>query len=144
METVSDILEAKGNRVHGIRKTATVFEAVESMSRHNVGALVVTDEDQICGIITERDYLRRVVLLGRTSRTTSVGEVMSTKLVCVDPSSSLDHCMQLMTNRRIRHLPVLSGDRLAGIVSIGDIVKTMIREQASHIQHLTDYIQGRA
>jgi len=144
MDTVSDILAIKGPVVHGVRRTATVYEAIESMTRYNVGALLVTDEDQLCGIITERDYLRRVALQGRTSKTTLVDEVMSTKLVCVSPSTSLERCMQLMTERRIRHLPVLNGDRLAGIVSIGDIVKNLIQEQATHIQHLTDYIQGRA
>jgi CBS domain-containing protein len=144
METVADILAVKGSLVHGVRRTATVFEAIESMTRYNVGALVVTDEDQLCGIITERDYLRRVAVVGRTSKTTAVDEVMSTRLVCVSPGTTLDRCMQLMTERRIRHLPVLVGDRLTGIVSIGDIVKALIHEQATQIQHLTDYIQGRA
>jgi len=144
MATVSDILSTKGTAVFGVRRTATVFEAIESMVRHNVGALVVTDEGEVCGIITERDYLRRVAIEGRTSKTTLVDEIMSTRVVCVTPNTPVEQCMQLMTNKRTRHLPVMSGQRLAGIVSIGDVVKKLMREQASHIEGLTDYIQGRA
>jgi len=144
MATVSDILAVKGTAVHGVRRTASVYEAIESMVKHNIGALVVTDEEEVCGIITERDYLRRVAVEGRTSRTTRVDEIMSVKVVCVTPNTPLEQCMQLMTDKRTRHLPVMSGTRLAGIVSIGDIVKNLMREQATHIEHLTDYIQGRA
>jgi len=144
MATVADILDAKGYVVHGVRRNATVYEAIESMVRHNIGALVVVEDGILCGIITERDYLRRVAVEGRTSKTTTVDEIMSTKVVCVTPNTTVESCMQLMTGKRTRHLPVMKGDRLCGIVSIGDVVKTQIREQATHIQHLTDYIQGRA
>jgi CBS domain-containing protein len=144
MNTVSDILATKGHTVHGVRRTATVFEAIASMLRHNIGSLVVTDENAFCGIITEREYLRKVALEGRTSKTTIVDEIMMTDVPCVTPNTTLDHCMQLMTDKRVRHLPVMSGDRLTGIVSIGDIVKTLMGEQATHIQSLTQYIQGRA
>ncbi len=144
MAMVSDILVAKGDTVHGIRRTATVFEAIAVMVRYNIGALVVTDGDELCGIVTERDYLGRVAVEGRTSKTTLVDEIMSSNVVCVTPSTTVEHCMQLMTDRRTRHLPVLRGDRVCGIVSIGDIVKKKIRDQATHIESLTGYIQGRA
>jgi len=144
MATVSDILAIKGHAVHGVRRTATVYEAIAAMLRHNIGSLVVMDETAFCGIITEREYLRKVALEGRTSRTTIVDEIMMTDVPCVTPSTTLDQCMQLMTDKRVRHLPVMKGDRLAGIVSIGDIVKQMLGEQAIHIQSLTQYIQGRA
>lgn len=144
MATVADIIRAKGSAVHGVSPEATVFEAIEKMVEHNVGALVVKDGDRPRGMLTERDYLKRVALEGRTSRTTKVQEIMSTRLVCITPGTSVEECMQLMTARRIRHLPVTSAGRLVGIVSIGDVVKHLLRDKEDHIQHLTDYIQGRA
>lgn len=144
MATVGDIILQKGSTVHGVSPTATVFDAIEKMVAHNVGALVVRDGDRPCGILTERDYLRRVALQGRTSKNTRVDEIMSTNLETVSPGTTVQECMRIMTSRRVRHLPVTSAARLIGIVSIGDVVKHLIRDQEDHIQHLTDYIQGRA
>jgi CBS domain-containing protein len=143
MNRVADILASKGSEVHTIDRRATVFEAVEKMVAKNVGALVVTDGEAIAGIFTERDYLRRIVLEGRTSRTTPVQEVLTERLIVVDPSRPVEECMALMTMERIRHLPVIDDRRLAGIVSIGDIVKHLSRERETEIRYLTDYISGK-
>lgn len=143
MEQVRDILAVKGAAVHTVEKTATVFEAIRKMVDNGVGSLIVMDGDAICGIFTERDYLRRIVLEGRTSKTTRTGEVATERLIVVEPSRSLDDCMALMTRERIRHLPVLDKGRLIGVVSIGDIVKSLSKKQAAEIRYLTDYITGK-
>lgn len=143
MDQVRDILAVKGNAVHTIEKSVTVFEAIRKMVDNGVGSLIVMDGDAICGIFTERDYLRRIVLEGRTSKTTRTGEVATERLIVVEPSRSLDDCMALMTRERIRHLPVLEEGRLAGVVSIGDIVKCLSKQQAAEIRYLTDYITGK-
>lgn len=143
MDQVRDILAVKGATVHTIEKNATVFEAIKKMVDNGVGSLIVMDGDAICGIFTERDYLRRIVLEGRTSKTTRTGEVTTERLIVVEPSRSLDDCMALMTRERIRHLPVLDKGRLAGVVSIGDIVKCLSKQQAAEIRYLTDYITGK-
>jgi CBS domain-containing protein len=143
MDQVRDILAVKGTTVHTIEKNATVFEAIKKMVDNGVGSLIVMDGDAICGIFTERDYLRRIVLEGRTSKTTRTGEVTTERLIVVEPSRSLDDCMALMTRERIRHLPVLDEGRLAGVVSIGDIVKCLSKQQAAEIRYLTDYITGK-
>jgi CBS domain-containing protein len=144
MANVNDILRSKGSAVHGVAPTATVYEAIERMVARNVGALVVRDGDRPCGIVTERDYLRRIAIEGRTSKATKVEAIMSTELVSVTPDTSVERCMTLMTEKRVRHLPVISGGHLKGMVSIGDVVKHLLRDKEDHIQHLTDYIQGRA
>jgi CBS domain-containing protein len=143
MDQVRDILAVKGNVVHTIEKNATVLEAIRKMVDNGVGSLIVVDGEAICGIFTERDYLRRIVLEGRTSKTTRTGEVTTERLIVVEPSRSLDDCMALMTRERIRHLPVLDEGRLAGVVSIGDIVKCLSKQQAAEIRYLTDYITGK-
>src|SRR5262245_64913827 len=122
MGRVADILARKGGAVHDISKQATVFEAIEKMVRHNVGSLIVMEGDAVAGIFTERDFLRRVALEQLDPRKTRVAEVMTERLVCLDPGSSVQDCMALMTQERIRHLPVLEGARLAGLVSIGDVI----------------------
>jgi len=142
MATVSELLAHKGKTVHTIGKTKTVFEAISLMVAHNVGALVVLDETNPCGIITERDYLRKVALMGRASKSTFVQEIMSDQLVHVDLSTPVEDCMQRMTRAHIRHLPVLSSGQLVGIVSIGDIVKFVAEERKHEIHELTAYIQG--
>lgn len=143
MGHVSDILDAKGRDVLRIDGSATVYEAIAEMVDGNVGALLVYDGGRLEGIVTERDYLRRVALQGRDERTTPVREIMSAELVYVGPEASIDECMAVMTERRIRHLPVLTGEReVVGIVSIGDLVKFQSREQSVQIQFLTDYISG--
>lgn len=144
MPTVNDVLKMKGSVVHDVSSTATVYQAIEKMVLCNVGALVVVDEGTPCGILTERDYLRRVALQGRTSKTTRVEEIMSPKLVSVGPETDLDECMEIMTDRRLRHLVVLDYGRLAGIVSMGDLVKWSVREREYEVRSLTNYIHGRA
>ena len=143
MGRVADLIRAKGRTVHSIESGATVYEAVTRMVDRNVGSLLVVDGDEIRGIITERDYLREIALKGRTSKTTPVREIMTAKLVCVGPNHSIEECMAIMTEQRIRHLPVLEDSRLAGIVSIGDLVKQLSKDQKFEIQYLTDYITGK-
>ena len=143
MTQVSDILTEKGREVLKIDADASVLEAVERMVKENVGSLLVTEGDDVAGIITERDYLRRVAVEGRSEQETSVREIMSSPLIVVTPQTSIDECMALMTNKRIRHLPVVDDGELAGIVSIGDVVKFQSRNQDYEIQFLHDYIAGR-
>lgn len=143
MNRVADILKLKGSTVQTLDKRATVLEAVKKMVERNVGSLVVTDGDAIHGIFTERDYLRRIVLEGRTSKTTSLAEVATERLVVVDPSRPLEECMATMTSERIRHLPVIEGGKLAGVISIGDIVKQLSHEREAEIRYLTEYISGK-
>ena len=140
MNTVSEILGDKGGDVLRIHATASVFEAVQQMVEANVGSLLVTDGGDIAGIVTERDYLRRVTLEGRTDDDTAVGEIMTSPLVVVTPETAIDECMAVMTDRRIRHLPVVEGGEVVGIVSIGDVVKFKSKQQSFEIQYLTDYI----
>ena len=141
MAHVSDILDAKGHDVLRIDGSATVLDAVKSMVEGNVGALIVTEGGQLAGIVTERDYLRRVTLEGRDERTTPVREIMSAPFVYVAPEVTIDECMAIMTERRFRHLPVLEDEReLVGIVSIGDVVKFQSAKQDVQIRLLTDYI----
>jgi len=143
MGFVSDILDTKGREALGIDVSATVYEAIAKMVEGNVGALLVWDGDRLAGIVTEPDYLRRVTLEGRDERTTPVREIMSTPLVYVSPDTPIDECMAVMTERRIRHLPVLTDEReVAGVVSIGDLVKFHSSEQSVQIKFLTEYISG--
>ena len=123
MGRVADVLAKKGNEVYTIERSATVYDAVKKMVEVHTGSLLVTKGEEICGIISERDYLRNIVLEGRTSKTTQVREIMTPNVICVDPNYTLEECMAIMTEKRIRHLPVLSEGKLAGLVSIGDIVK---------------------
>ncbi len=142
MATVSQLLATKGHTVHTIGRTATVYEAIDRMVAHNVGALIVLDGTDPCGIITERDYLRKIALQGRASRTTFVQDVMSDNLTYVDLETDIEDCMALMTKKRIRHLPVFDGPELVGVLSIGDIVRHLARDRKSQIEQLQQYIQG--
>jgi CBS domain-containing protein len=144
MATIEDVLQRKGMRIHTVSPSETVFAAIERMSEHNVGALVATDEaGRLVGIVTERDYLRKVALRGRTSQTTRVEEIMTHEVVAVSPSADVDQCLALMTERRIRHLPVVvDRGKLVGIVSVGDLVKQELVMQRFEIEQLTAYIQG--
>jgi CBS domain-containing protein len=143
MATVSQMLMGKGSEVYTITPEATVFDALGLMAEKDIGALVVMDGDEIAGIFSERDYARKIVLLGKTSRETPVRDIMTPEVICVTPSQSADKCMAIMTDKRIRHLPVLDGDgRLAGVISIGDVVKAIISEQQVMINHLEDYIHS--
>jgi CBS domain-containing protein len=140
---VSDILDGKGRDVLRIAAAATVYDAIVKMVEGNVGALLVYEGDRLAGIVTERDYLRRVTLQGRDERTTPVREIMSSELVFVGPEASVEECMAVMTERRIRHLPVLTENQdVVGIVSIGDVVKFQSREQSVQIRFLTEFISG--
>ncbi len=143
MGQVSDILDGKGRDVLRIAAAATVYDAIVKMVEGNVGALLVYEGDRLAGIVTERDYLRRVTLQGRDERTTPVREIMSSELVFVGPEASVEECMAVMTERRIRHLPVLTENQdVVGIVSIGDVVKFQSREQSVQIRFLTEFISG--
>ena len=143
MANVADILEGKGRQVLTIEGAATVYDAIAKMVEGNVGALLVNEDGRLAGIVTERDYLRRVTLQGRDERTTPVREIMTSELVYVGPEASIDECMAVMTERRIRHLPVLADEReVVGIVSIGDLVKFQSKEQSVQIRFLTEYISG--
>ena len=141
MADVASILEAKGGDILRIEGSATVLDAVKRMVEANVGSLLVDEDGSLAGIVTERDYLRRVTLEGRDEKETPVREIMTSPLVYVTPDTSIDECMAVMTERRIRHLPVLTASReVAGVISIGDVVKYQSREQTAQIRLLTDYI----
>ena len=135
-----EILEEKGGDVLKIEVEASVFEAVQLMVEMNVGSLLVTEGGEITGIVTERDYLRRVTLEGRAERQTAVREIMSSPLIVASPETTVDECMALMTDRRIRHVPVVEDGRVVGLVSIGDLVKFKSKLQTFEIQYLTNYI----
>jgi CBS domain-containing protein len=140
MNQLSEILDNKGHEVLEIEGSASVFEAVKKMVEANVGSLLVTEDGEVAGIVTERDYLRRVALEGRTDEETPVREIMSSPLIVVTPQTTVDECMALMTDRRIRHVPVVDEGQVVGIVSIGDVVKFKSQRQSFEIQYLTDYI----
>jgi CBS domain-containing protein len=139
MNRLAEILEEKGRFVLEIDAEASVLEAAEQMVEHNVGSLLVTESGKVSGIVTERDYLRRVALEGRTDEAL-VREIMSTPLVVATIDTSIDECMALMTDRRIRHVPVVDGGEVVGLVSIGDLVKFKSKLQSFEIQFLNDYI----
>ena len=140
MNQLAEILDEKGHDVLRIDADASVFDAVKRMVEANVGSLLVTEGGEIKGIVTERDYLRRVALEARTDKETPVREIMSSPLIVVTPETTIDECMALMTDRRIRHVPVVDGGEVAGIVSIGDVVKFKSKQQSFEIQFLHDYI----
>ncbi len=142
MTQLAEILEGKGE-VLAIAGDASVFEAIKRMVEANVGALLVTDDGEIAGIVTERDYLRRVTLEGRTDKDTAIREIMSSPLIVATPEMTIDECMSLMTDRRIRHVPVVEGGKVVGIVSIGDVVKFKSTQQSYEIQYLHEYISAR-
>jgi CBS domain-containing protein len=142
MKKVRDILEVKGRDVWSIGPDASVFDALKLMAEKDVGALVVLDGGNLVGIISERDYARKIALLGRASLTTQVKEIMTIGLVCVAPEQNVDECMALVTEKRIRHLPVLENGKLIGLISIGDLVKSIITEQQFIIEQLERYITG--
>jgi CBS domain-containing protein len=142
MKTVKDILRIKGNDVWSTTPDATVYEALQTMAEKNVGALVVLEADTVVGIMSERDYARKVILHGRSSREIRVREIMTSEIYFVRPAQDIQECMAQMTDKRVRHLPALENDRLVGIISIGDVVKALIAEHESTIKHLEDYITG--
>ena len=142
MKTVDQILKAKGDDVWCVDPRDTVFDSLQSMSDKGVGSMLVMDGDKLVGIVTERDYARKVILEGKSSKDTAVREIMSAKVLCVSPDRTVDECMALMTDKRARHLPVVDHKRVVGVVSIGDLVKAMISEQQILIDQLQHYISG--
>jgi CBS domain-containing protein len=141
--TIGMLLHYKGSTVWSISPNATVFEAIRLLADKNVGALPVVEDKQLVGIFSERDYTRKVALEGRSSRETKVGEIISTPVISVTPESSIEEAMRLMTGKHIRHLPVLNGGQLAGMISIGDLVNWIISSQSSTIAQMEAYISGR-
>ena len=142
MKTVREILAGKGRVVWSIQPDATVFEALQAMADNDVGALVVLDGETVAGVLSERDYARKVILHGRSSKELKVKEIMSSKVYFVKPEQNIEDCMALFTNKRVRHLPVLENDKLTGVISIGDVVKAVIAEHEFTIRHLENYITG--
>lgn len=140
MQTVASILGSKGTQVWSVRPTDTVLAALRVMAEHDVGAVLVMDGERLAGIFTERDYARKVVLIGRSSRDFAVQDIMTHSVVCVTPERSVNECMALMTEKRLRHLPVLDHKRVVGLVSIGDLVKATIEEQEFTITQLQLYV----
>lgn len=140
--TIGDILQHKGHQVWTIHPDATVFEAIQKLAEKNVGALLVMEGDRLAGIFSERDYTRKVALRGRSSKETRVGEILSEHVICVTPQHSVEDGLRLMTDHRIRHLPVVQDDRVVGIVSIGDLVNWIIHQQSQTIRQLETYISG--
>jgi len=141
-DTIGEILGHKGSQVWSISPNATVFDAIQMMSDKNIGALLVIEGDRLVGIITERDYTRKVALKGKVSKQTAVNEILTGVVVKVTPESTVEECMRLMTDNRVRHLPVVEGERIVGIVSIGDLVNWIISAQTSTIHQLQTYISG--
>lgn len=144
MKTAAQILRSKPDQtVHTIEPTASVFEAVKLMAEKNIGALVVVKHGQVVGIVSERDYARKIVLMSRSSKDTPLRDIMSSPVMYVRPDQTSDECMALMTENRLRHLPVMDDGRLIGLVSIGDLVKATISEQQFIIEQLEHYISGQ-
>lgn len=141
--TIEDILKKKGNKVVSIDSAAPVYSAIELLVRHNIGAVLVTKDDGICGIFTERDYLKKVAIISLSPKEKKVMDIASCNIVVVDPSYSVTEAMAIMTEQHCRHLPVMDGDKLVGIVSIGDLVKQASTDQETHIHYLTDYLTGK-
>lgn len=142
MKTVRQLLQVKGGAVHAISPDSRVFEALELMANKEIGALVVVDGGVLAGILSERDYARKVILHGKSSHDIPVREIMTRHVVTVSPTQTVDQCMALMTSKRIRHLPVIDGGALVGLVSIGDLVKEVIADQEQTIRQLESYIHS--
>ena len=138
--TVHDVLRGKGSEIISVSPSDTVFEVLQILAERNIGAVLVLEGPRLVGILSERDYARQVILKGKASKDTPVREIMTTSVVCVHPEYTIEECMALMTDKRFRHLPVLADDRLLGILSIGDVVKALLDEQAFRIEQLESYI----
>jgi len=142
MTTVRQLLDRKGREVFSIAPGAAVLEAIRLMAERHVGALLVMEGEALSGIVSERDYARKVILKGRSSADTPVRDIMTAAVITVQPETPVAKCMQIMTERRVRHLPVIEGGRVVGMVSIGDLVKAVIAEQQQHIEQLESYIHS--
>ena len=141
--TVRQLLERKGGDIWSIAPEASVYDSIKLMADKGIGALLVIDEGELVGIVSERDYARKVILKGRSSKETPVKDIMTSKVLYVSPEHSLEECMALMTDKRIRHLPVLEEGGLTGIFSVGDVIKAIVSEQEFIIEQLENYIKGR-
>ena len=142
--TIATVLKHKGSEVWSVPPSASVYEAIETMASRGVGALLVIDQGKLAGVISERDYARKVILKGKSSKETPVHEIMSSHVLYVRPEQTLEDCMALMTDKRVRHLPVLEEEqRVVGVISIGDVVKDILSEQEFIIEQLQNYITGR-
>ena len=143
MKYVRDVLQKKGNDIWSVAPDTPVYKALQLMSEKNCGAVLVLDQETLVGILSERDYARKVILKGKSSKNTPVEEIMSQRVVCIQPDNTIDECMALMTEKRVRHLPVLKGEKaLVGLISIGDVIKEVISEQEFIIHQLESYIKG--
>ena len=142
MQTIKQLLETKSSDILTIDPNSTVFDAIKSMADHGIGALLVMESDKLVGIITERDYSRSVILKGKSSKTTAVKDIMTSNVLCAKPEKSIKECMALMTEKRVRHLPVVNNSAVIGIISIGDLVKVIIDDQQFMIDQLEHYISG--
>jgi len=142
MKSVRHCLQTKGSQVYSIHPEASVYEALDLMADKDIGALLVMEGERLVGIFSERDYARKIILHGKSSRETPVREIMTPRVVVIRPDQSLDDCMALMTGKHIRHLPVVEGDKVVGVISIGDVVKEIIAEQEFVIEQLENYITG--
>lgn len=141
MSTVRDVLSSKGTVVHTISMDSTVYEALVRMAQHHVGALVVVERGAVVGVISERDYARKVILRGQSSRELVVAQIMTRRVATVTPDTTIQQCMELMTDRRVRHLPVVTDGMLIGVISIGDVVKALLKEKDQVIEQLEEYIR---
>ena len=142
MVTVKQLLDEKGHEVWSVSPDQTVYDAVQTMSERDTGALMVMDAERLVGVISERDYARKVVLEGHTSRDVKVADIMTRRVIYATLGQTVEECLAMMTDKRVRHLPVMDGERVAGVVSIGDLVKTIIDEQRHVIEQLEQYIAG--
>jgi len=140
--TVSTILNLKGNEIWSLAPDATVYEALQEMADRDIGALLVMDGEDLVGIFSERDYARRLVLVGKSSMDTPVRDVMTQEVICISPQDDVIYCMEIFTDKRFRHLPVKEDDKVIGVISIGDVVKTIISDQEFKIRQLKNYITG--
>ena len=142
MTTIAQLLNTKGNQIWSVEPKATIFEALEIMSEKEIGALLVMEDGKLTGIFSERDYARKVILKGKSSKETLVGELMTKKVFYIDSQKTINDCMAMMTAKRIRHVPVIEDNQVVGIVTIGDVVNQIISEQEVTINHLENYITG--
>ena len=142
MTTIAQLLNTKGDQIWSVEPKATIFEALEIMSEKGIGALLVMEDGKLTGIFSERDYARKVILKGKSSKETPVGELMTKKVFYIDPQKTTNDCMAMMTAKRIRHVPVIEDNQVMGIVTIGDVVNQIISEQEVTINHLENYITG--
>lgn len=142
MHNAGHLLQGKGGEVYHVAPGASVLDAIREMAQRHVGALLVMDNDALVGIVSERDYARKVILMDRSSKTTAVADIMSAPVITVAPTATVDECMRIVTERRVRHLPVIEDGKVMGVLSIGDLVKAVIDEQAREIEQLQNYIAG--